>query len=89
MEQRRKQTKQVTYSHEHVIKVVGEFLKELRLKRDINIEILAKRIKRSVSYMEKIENGTRGVGMIEFLDLVEALEVKPEDPVREVLARLG
>lgn len=64
-------------------------LRAARKQQGLTQEELARRIDRPQSFVAKVEGGERRLDVIEFAELISALEVEPAtllDPVREALA---
>ena len=69
-------------------KLLGELLREFREDRGIKQEVLASILgKRSQSFVAKIEQGSRKMGLIEFCEFAEAIGVDPLDLLQEFLKR--
>lgn len=59
-------------------------LKECRLKAGLTQQQLADRLKRSDNFVSYVERGERTLGVLEFLDYVEAMGADP----RKLLGKL-
>lgn len=59
-------------------------LKECRLEAGLTQQQLAKRLKRSDSFISYVETGERSLRVLEFLEYVEAMDADP----KKLLAKL-
>lgn len=66
-------------------RTIGENIRKLREERQLSREILAEQTGISVSHLEKIENGLRNPGMKTYVKLMEILEGKETDCIRETV----
>jgi transcriptional regulator with XRE-family HTH domain len=64
---------------EHIVKVFGERLRELRRARGLSQERLALLAKVDRSYVGQAERGTRNVALVNIAKLAHALEVSPHE----------
>lgn len=63
-----------------------EILIEARLAADLTQVKLADRLERPQSFVAKYENGERRLDLIEFIELVEAMGLKPKKLFAKLLA---
>jgi transcriptional regulator with XRE-family HTH domain len=62
-------------------------LREARLARGISQEILSKSLGRPITFIGKIEQGTRRLDLIELMEICDSLEIEVEKVVQEIRAR--
>lgn len=55
-----------------------EILTDARLKAGLTQQVLAQKLGRPQSYVAKYENGERRLDLIEFVELVEAMDADPK-----------
>lgn len=63
-------------------------LKEARLEAKVSQEELSRRMGQSITYIVKIERGTRRLDVVEFMRLAECLELPPQDLFARFLDRV-
>ena len=66
-----------------------QVLRETRQKKGLTQADLAARLTRPQSYVAKIEGGERRLDVVEFLDLADAMGLRPADLLDEVVTRMG
>lgn len=70
--------------------MLGAVLREEREEREIKQESLARTLgKRSQTFVTKVEQGTRKLGLVEFCEYAEALGVDPTELLQKFLVRLS
>ena len=75
-------------SRRHRYKKFTELLAEDRLKVPLTQAALAKKLKRPQSFVSKFESGERRLDVIEFLEVMQAMGIKPTLFLRELQKRL-
>jgi transcriptional regulator with XRE-family HTH domain len=63
-------------------------LRELRESAGLSQEALSNKIGRPITYMGKVELGTRRIDLIETMEICQALGQEPAELVRELGRRL-
>ena len=66
------------------IRILGEVLTRVREREGLRQSEVAERLGLPASYLSKIENGTRRLDVIELIRIAEAMNVEPDEIVREV-----
>ena len=74
--------------HSPSYKEFAALLVEVRLKSGLTQQAVADRLDRPQSYVAKIEGRERRVDIIEFIDLVRAMDASPEEVLAQLVARL-
>ena len=71
--------------HQHLI----DLLVETRRAAKLTQVSVAERVGRPQSFVAKVENGERRLDVVEFVELVEAMDGKPEEVFARFLAYPG
>lgn len=71
------------------LKLLGELLADTRERAKIRQNDLAAKLGLPASYLSKIENGTRRLDVIEFVQIAEAIGAEPAEMVRELQRRMA
>lgn len=66
-----------------------QVIKEARLAAGISQEELSRRMGQSITFMVKIERGTRRVDVFELIRIAECLTLKPSELFESYLLSLG
>lgn len=69
--------------------VLCNLLVQARHKAGLSQEILAKRLKRPQSFVAKYEGSERRLDVLEFIEIVRAVEADPVSILRLLLKRIG
>jgi transcriptional regulator with XRE-family HTH domain len=65
-------------------KVLHRYIRERRRLADLSQETVAERIGRLQTFVSAVERGQHRVGVLEFLDLAEAIGFDPYDALKKV-----
>ncbi len=68
--------------------VVVQTIRDARLRAGLRQEDLAARIGKDQSWLSLVERSQRRLDVVEFISLAEAMELKPEELLAEVLGRM-
>lgn len=65
--------------------VLLSVIRETRTRAKVSQEELSKRLGQSITFMVKVERGTRRLDLVEFIRVAEALGQNPEELFGEVM----
>lgn len=68
--------------------VLLSIIRETRTRAKVSQEELSKRLGQSITFMVKVERGTRRLDLVEFIRVAEALGQNPEEMFGEVMAAI-
>ena len=63
-------------------------LKDLRLKQGVRQQELAEQLGKPQSYVSKFESGERNIDLVEMIDVLKALDLKPEKVLSDLAKAL-
>lgn len=68
--------------------ILIQLLREARAEAKVSQEELSRRMGQSITYIVKIERGTRRLDVVEFMRLAECLGILPEELFTRFLSRV-
>jgi transcriptional regulator with XRE-family HTH domain len=68
--------------------ILIQLLREARAEAKVSQEELSRRMGQSITYIVKIERGTRRLDVVEFMRLAECLGLLPEELFTKFLSRV-
>lgn len=80
-------TNPVASLHTREYDALRKLLRELRESRGVTQEVLSHALKRPITYIGKVEVGTRRLDVIELLEICQALDQDPAQVVAELMHR--
>lgn len=69
--------------------ILIQVIKEARLAAGVSQEELSRRLGQSITFIVKIERGTRRLDVIEFVRVAEALELSSQELFQSLIAKMG
>lgn len=69
--------------------ILVQVIKEARLAAGVSQEELSRRMGQSITFIVKIERGTRRLDVFEFIRIAECLSTSPSELFQTYLDRLG
>lgn len=69
--------------------VLRQLLIETRIATGLTQQAVADKLDRRQSFIGKIENGSRNIDVIEFIELARALEIDPTKLLAKVIKTVG